>query len=487
MAAGAAIKINKMEERTNVSIKRLAAVAATATASVMMAGLSPAISQPAYAAKHSSGELAKRLQAAMAGLKFGNVLDTTPPGSAQARAAHAQQQAEPALPEHAPAHSAATATTIHQQPQVDVTVIELDNKGRPVSSGTVLMSPKYKNGVVVPVDKNLRTTAVRYRLWDTGQWDANHGQGTIDTVPGREKAPIDYMEPYPASIIKLTVGFGILQLVDKGVIKLSDTYAYKPTKPSARCEGATTRTIGEYFDRMITISDNGSACSLIKVMHEHGGVDWLNREFKNLGLDMLQLKGTDPANGDWSPQVTMSSLDTAKLLMLINGVSGKAWTAPNGKPVTSGILSKSARKFFMKELGEQGWNNVLSTTNYCGYPYPTAGIPQRIAQRWIGADGTVTVDNDPNDGKYSKPVQPCQKTAQVTFAHKTGLTAFAAGDAGIVHSLPGKAKRNYIIVAFSNLGWRYIDTNYQNVQPSVNRTEKFAELGRAIDRYEAQQ
>jgi hypothetical protein len=452
------------------------------------AALTATLVQPANAATHRSGDLAEQLQKTMAAQNFGDVLDSTPPGSAQARALAAQPESESGRPKHAPALSAAAATTIHQQPQVDVSVIELDAKGRPVSSGTVLMSPQYKNGVVVPVDKNLHTDGVRYRLWDTDQWDANNGQGTTDTVPGRENAPIDFMEPYPASIIKLMVGFGILQLVDKGTIKLSDTYAYTPTKASDRCEGATTRTIGEYFDRMITISDNGSACTLIKVMHDHGGVDWLNQQFQDLGLDMLQLKGTDPANGDWSPNVTMSSLDTAKLLMLINGVSGTAWTAPNGKPVTSGLLSKESREFFMKELGEQGWNNVLSTTNYCGYTYPTQGMPQRIAQRWIAADGTVTVNEDPTDGKYLYPVQPCQDAAEVTFAHKTGLTAFAAGDAGIVHSLPGKPKRDYIIVAFSNLGWRYKDTNRPDPgpQPAVNRTEKFAKLGRAMDAYEAQ-
>jgi len=445
--------------------------------------------QPADAATDRSGDLAERLQQTMAGLNFGDVLDATPPGSAQARALRAQLQAEPARPEYAPALNTAAATTIHQQPQVDVTVIELDKKGRPLSSGTVLMSPAYKDGVVVPVDRNLHTTAVRYRLWNTAEWDANNGQGTIDTVPGREDAPRDFMEPYPASIIKLMVGFGILRLVDDGTIKLSDTYAYTPTTPSDRCEGATTRTIGEYFDRMITISDNGATCSLIKVMHEHGGVDWLNQRFQDMGLEMLQLKGTNPANGDWSDSVTMSSLDTAKLLALINGVSGRAWTAPDGKPVTSDVLSASSRAFFMKELGDQGWNNVLSTTNYCGYSYPTQGMPQRISQRWIGADGTVTVNDDPNDGKYLYPVQPCQDAAEVTFAHKTGLTAFAAGDAGIVHSLPGKPKRDYIIVEFSNLGWRYLDTNRPTdppVRPAVNRTEKFAKLGRALDAYEAQ-
>jgi hypothetical protein len=129
---------------------------------------------------------------------------------------------------------------------------------------------------------------------------------------------------------------------------------------------------------------------------------------------------------------------------------------------------------------------VLSTTNYCGYPYPTKGMPQRISQRWIGSDGTVTVNNDPTDGKYAYPVQPCQDAAQVTFAHKTGLTENAAGDAGIVKSLPGQAKRSYVIVSFSNLGYRYIDTDRQEVQPAVNRTEKFAIVGRTMDEYEAQ-
>jgi hypothetical protein len=312
-------------------------------------------------------------------------------------------------------------------------------------------------------------------------------KGTVDTVPGRENAPIDFMTPYPASIIKLMVGIGILRLVDQGAVSLDDTYVYEPATASARCGGATTRTIHDYFDRMITISDNGATCSLIKVMHEHNAVDGLGQTFQDLGLETLQLKGTNPGNGDWSPYVTMSSLDTAKLLMLINGVPGKAWTAPDGTPVTSRLLSGSSRRFFKEELGEQAWNNVLSTTNYCGYAYPVQGMAQLTPKRWIGPDGTVTIDDDP-EGKYDHPIQPCQDAAQVTFAHKTGLTDTAAGDAGIVTSLPGKPKRHYIIVAFSNLGWRYIDPDRPTnppVTPAVNRTEKFAELGRAMDEYEA--
>ncbi|MEV0407705.1 serine hydrolase [Actinoallomurus sp. NPDC050550] len=450
------------------------------------------VAQPAHAAEPENSGVAQILQKTIAALKFGEVLDTEPPTSTQAaRSSSVDVDPEKKLAgrDRAPklkAAAVAAATQIHQQPNVDVTVLELDDNGRLVSSGTVVTSPTYKNGIVVPVDKNFHTTAVRYRHWDTNLWNTNNGQGDTDVVPGRENAPIDFMSPYPASTLKLMVGFGILQLVDKGVIKLDDTYAYQPTQASDLCGTATTDTVRNYFDRMITVSDNGSACAMIKLLNDKGAIDGLNQTFQDIGLETMQLKDTNPANGgNWTSGINMSSLDTAKLLALINGVSGTAWTTPNGKPVTSDVLSPSSREFFMKELGDQGWNNVLSTTNYCGYTYPTAGMPQRISQRWIGADGTVTVNSDPTDGKYQYPVQPCQDAAQVTFAHKTGLSENAVSDAGIVKSLPGKPNRHYIITAFSNLGYRYIDVDRQDIQPAVNRTEKFAQLGRIMDAYEA--
>jgi hypothetical protein len=178
------------------------------------------VTQPAQAA--SPGDLAYQLQKTVAGVKFGEVLDTEPPASAK-KFSDVDPEKRLARPEQAPklkSAVAAAATQIHQQPNVDTTVIELDENGRPVSSGTVLTSPQNPNGVVVPVDANLHTAAVRYRHWDTNLWDTNNGQGNSDIVPGRENAPIDFMSPYPASILKLMVGFGILQLVDKGTIKL---------------------------------------------------------------------------------------------------------------------------------------------------------------------------------------------------------------------------------------------------------------------------
>ncbi|MEU6035700.1 serine hydrolase [Actinomadura sp. NPDC047616] len=203
-------------------------------------------------------------------------------------------------------------------------------------------------------------------------------------------------------------------------------------------------------------------------------------------METLQLKGTNPATGGrWSNSITMGSLDTAKLLALVNGAPGRVWTAPNGKPVTSdAVLSASSRAFFMSRLRQQGFNDMLSTTNWCGGAYPAPGIPNAAPARWIGADGTVTVAGN----KFGRDVRPCNAKAEVSFAHKTGWVNNTASDAGIVRALPGKEGRHYIIVVFSNLGTQYVDANRPDTPSGIypfSYTEKFAQLGRAMDSYES--
>jgi hypothetical protein len=447
--------------------------------------------EPAHAAEHtngSAGSVARELQQTMDQLHFEQVLDLAPPTSAQARTLGAQSVDKDATtPEQRAKRFAALAEPqpIVQQPQIDTTVIELDEHGRAISSGTVLMSPQYPHGIVVPVDGNYHTDGVRWRQWDDAGWYTNHAQGTIDIVPGRENAPIDFMEPYPASVLKLMVNFGVLRLVDQGVISLDDTYSYAPTTISSLCGDATSDTIRNYIDASITWSSNGASCALLKLLWDHDAVNGLNQTFQDLGLETMQLKETNPANGGhWSNPVTMTSLDTAKLLMLINGGSGRLWTAPNGTAVTSAVLSPSSRQFFKSELGQQGYNDVLSTTSWCGADYPAPGIPQVTPARWIAADGTTTVGGD----AYGRDVRPCNQSAQVTFAHKTGLVGNSGSDAGIVRSLPGQQGRSYIIAMFSNLGDQYQDPNRPPTAPGahpVAYSEKYAQLGLAIDKYEA--
>jgi hypothetical protein len=177
----------------------------------------------------------------------------------------------------------------------------------------------------------------------------------------------------------------------------------------------------------------------------------------------------------------MSAIDTAKLLLLVNGGPGTLWTAPGGTPVTRDVLSADARAFFLRTLADQGHNEMLSTTNWCGRAYPAAGIPQVTPPRWINpADGTMNVAG----AYYGRDVRPCNATAEVTFAHKTGWVDTTGSDAGIVHSLPGKPRRNYVVVVFSNLGTDYVDVNRPADPPGVYPvpyTQKHATLGRAID------
>ena len=438
----------------------------------------------------SAGDIATVLQKTMDGLQFQQVLDTAPVTSPQFRALTSNSVDKDAK---TPAQRAKlfTADTdplpISQQPQIDATVLELDAHGRPVSSGTVLMSPQYPHGIVVPVDSNFHTTAVRWRQWDDSGWYTNHAQGTIDIVPGRESAPIDFMEPYPASVLKLMINFGVLRLVDQGTISLDDTYNYVPTSTSSvsLCGGNSTDTIRDYIDKSLTYSSNEASCALLKMLWDHDAVTGLNQTFQDLGLETMQLAGTNPATGGhWSNPVTMTSLDTAKLLALINGAPGTVWTAPNGQPVTSSVLSPSSRAFFKSELAQQGYNDMLSTSNWCGASYPAPGIPQVVPQRWIAPDGTVTVDGD----AFNQDVRPCNQTARVTFAHKTGLVNNSAADSGIVDPLPGKSGHSYIISVFSNLGDQYIDPNRPATPPNtyaVTYTQKFAQLGKVIDLLES--
>jgi hypothetical protein len=112
-------------------------------------------------------------------------------------------------------------------------------------------------------------------------------------------------------------------------------------------------------------------------------------------------------------------------------------------------------------------------------------MPARVPERWIDPkDGTVTVHNIP----YGYDVRPCNKSAEVRFLHKTGLTENYGSDAGIVKPLKGEAGNQYIVAAFTNVGYRYSDPSQANSDgfpcftTGVCYSERFAIIGRNIDR-----
>jgi hypothetical protein len=452
---------------------------------VLTVGMGVLFAPAAANASAHTPPLDEFLRRTLDGLAFEEVLDLAPPTTAQARAAVVTTDKEEAAGVRRAAATAAGAAPIVQQPQIDATVLELDPAGRIIGSATVLMSPQYPDGVIVDVDDDLHTDDVRWREWDDEGWYANQARGTVDIVPGREDAPLDFMSPYPASVMKLMVAFGVLRLVDSGVAGLNDKYTYTPTLASSLCGPATENTLRGYLDASLTESSNEASCALIKFLWDNDAVTELNQTFQDLGLETLRLLNTRPENGGrWTNSLTMSSLDTAKLLSIVNGGPGTLWTAPNGHRVTRNELSHRSRDFFLSTLRQQGWNWMLSTTNYCGRDYPAAGIPQKIASRWIAADGTVTVAGN----AFGEDVRPCNEAAEVSFAHKPGWVPNSGADSGIVSSLPGERRRHYIISVFSNLGDQYTDPNRPPAPEGtvpVQYTEKFAELGALIDRYEA--
>jgi beta-lactamase class A len=395
------------------------------------------------------------------------------------------------------------APAISSPPNVDVAVIELRSDGHARRAADVLLSRDYPNGLLVPIDRNLAASAVRFRRWDidrwnggtfasdgvqtsTKGWNANPPRtATDDIVAGREQAPFEFMAPYPASLFKLLVAFHTLRLVDRKLLDLEAPYAYDP---AGGCGGAApgTETTRRWLDAMITASDNRAACALLKQLHGRGEVDGMNAELRELGLGTLQVNGTSPLTGGiWQPgEIHMTALDTARLLWLVAGAPGVLWTRPDGRPVTAAVLSDSSRVLLGQLLAEQGFNVALSTANFCGLDHPSAGIPQRIADRWVDPrTGTVTVEGIP----YGRDVRPCNAAAEVTFAHKTGLTYNYGSDAGIVRSLPGTPPRRYVVALLSNLGYRYGDERFATSPTlpcfgvGVCYTEKLAQLGKRID------
>ncbi|MFI5954687.1 serine hydrolase [Cryptosporangium sp. NPDC051539] len=364
-------------------------------------------------------------------------------------------------------------------PNVDTAVIELDDAGRPVAAANTLLSQDYPHGVAVPVSQNLSAPGVNWTHWSNEVWAA-HGE-TGPLIAGRSRAPLRFMTPYPASVFKLMVAFGVGRLADRGEVRFDETYDYRPRK--ATCPGGRqpgTHPVSWWLDAMLTYSDNGATCALLMLLHQRGGIGPMNATLRSLGLTTLGVRDTDAEDGGgWSFEgLTMTALDTARLLLLFTGAPGTLWHAPDGARVTTATLSRSSRVRIRGRLAEQGLNQALSTANWCGQTYPAPGLPQRVPSRWIDTStGVVSVGGR----LWAGDVRACAGDAQVEFDHKTGLVESAGADAGIVTALPGHLPRHYVVAVFSNLGCRYAD--YLGAHGGVCRyTEKLATLGAAIDR-----
>lgn len=406
------------------------------------------------------------------------------------------------------------APRIANTANVDLAVIELDREGALRSVANVLLSRDYPNGLNVQLNSSYGTDAVRWLKWDIDRWNGGvfdvGEEGLIqlstkgwttnpdlttedDIVLPSGQELYTFMSPYPASLFKVLVAYHVLTMVDDNKLSLDEFYTYLTDQDE-------TRTIRDWMEPMITYSDNASTRALLQLLHARGEVDAMNAEFRRLGLGTLQVNGTDPdTGGNWQPgQIHMSALDTARLMWLIDGAPDDymLWRSPEGNPVTSAELSESSRAYLKDLLAQQGFNEALTTANFGTYqqgtevvgpPNTLPGIPSLVPSRWIDpGDGSVTVDGIP----YGQDVRYYNDTiAEVSFAHKTGLTYNYGSDAGIVESLPGKPYRHYIIAYLSNLGYRYADaafadrTSYPLYDEvgGIAYTQSIPALGKAID------
>jgi len=403
------------------------------------------------------------------------------------------------------------AQPISALPNVDLAVIELNREGEVIAAADVLYDRDSPQGYQVKVNqRTMQATNVQFSRWnssrynDQTQWAA--GPATSEILVQPAHVDKSYMVSYPASVLKLMVGLGIMRLVDQHRLSLGSTAVYhernghscqygpsNPTglDPAPVAEGATD-TIAGWFDKMITVSDNFATCALLQQIYDAGALQSTNSYFKSLGLNTLVMQPLYPEVGaGWSlGHFSMGSLDTAKLLLLISDAKGELWRAPNRSAVTAASqLSRKSRAFFQSELAQQSFNEVLNPVNLCDSSDAFQGIPSTVPQRWVDpATGhVVTYDGDlPIDFGYD--TRPCNDRAEVTFQHKTGLVSFAGSDAGIVRAIPGQGGRRYIVAIQSSIGYRYGDPDWSASDPNacegapyVCYPRGFGRIGKAVD------
>jgi hypothetical protein len=150
------------------------------------------------------------------------------------------------------------------------------------------------------------------------------------------------------------------------------------------------------------------------------------------------------------------ALDGALAFHAVDGVGcGAAPSNPTGivpAPVANGLIDTV-----------HGWLDKMISGNVVTY------------------DGDLVID-------FGYDPQPCQAAAQVDFAHKTGLTYNAGGDAGIVRVLPGQDGRWYLVAVLASAGYRFGDADWNKSKPNacegspyVCYPRAFGRLGGAVD------
>ena len=298
-------------------------------------------------------------------------------------------------------------------PSIDLAVVVFDaaTAQRPPVWANVLFSREHPQGVVAQIgadagalqgqrfDADQRDAAGTSIAWIT---DSDWQRTRFKNLSGPAHAPLRFVAPYPASLLKLMVAVGVGLAVDKGLC----------TWPAA-------------LEPMIVVSDNDATTACVALLHRVGMVAPLNARLAALGLPTLQLNNTQ-RNGGWMNgagagvgQIHMTAWDTTRLLWLLDAQAPAAPWLPAGTT----LLQASTRDHLRGVLSRQELDEILSSGALRKVPGWVPGGPDAPA-----------------------------------FAHKTGTTENYASDAGIVRTVMGSdglPACHYIVSVLSNLGSRY--------------------------------
>ena len=353
------------------------------------------------------------------------------------------------------------------------------------------------------------------------------------------KTNADFMSPYPASIFKLLVEISVLQVLEEqGPLEqqLDGKYTYDFGTPDPKDD--VTLTFRQFLQAMIQWSGNKASAAMIQFLHKRGKIiesdikdaagypaaaakfNRLNELFANLGLGTLQMNRTRSKDGLWGNRdtmylkesssishISMPSWDTARLLWIMRTLKSTpvnqrpAWMLSKNLKVNPFLISDEVKQFFWADLKNQFFHEVLSNSLHCQQNLGGVfGIPALMAETWLSPEGLLKLpangfpfpfaaDELKGDYTFSGKIAECQKSAEVEFASKTGLTSVSGSQAGLVKGLSERGfKREYIVVLNSSLGSRFTDLDRldgDRVIPCFDKTmcytKRINQLGANID------
>ena len=185
----------------------------------------------------------------------------------------------------------------------------------------------------------------------------------------------------------------------------------------------------------------------LKVTDETLDLAWATTAGYTDGRVQQQLVGL--AEGSGQPVRLIQHVHCLPLLMPYSCSSIAAW----GDSTEDGHLYQTRNLDWSLKAGAHEFPVLVVYLPTEGHAHVTPSFAGFIgAHCGMNAAGIVVVDGV----NFGVDVRASNAVAEVTFAHKTGLTYNYASDAGIVTSLPGRPFRRYIIVFLSNLGYRYV-------------------------------